>query len=345
MTALPQQIRDVGNLEDLLSTPGEALIRDLSGLDGDFMILGIGGKMGPTLGRMIQQAVESVGEDRRVIGVSRFSSPEVQETLEEQGIETIAGDLLDEDFLAELPDVRNIIYMAGMKFGSTGNAPLTWALNTYLPGKVADRFRDSRIVAFSTGNVYPFVPVKSGGSSESDSLGPVGEYAQSCLGRERILTHFSKVHEIPMVVIRLNYAIEMRYGVLVDIALDVFNGEPVDLEMGYFNVIWQRDANEVVVRAFTICESPAIPLNVTGPETLSVRWVAQQFGERFGQEPEFTGEEAETALLNNASRAHQLFGYPEVPVRQMIDWIADWVNREKPLHGKPTHFEERGGKF
>lgn len=345
MNNLPDRIRDTQHLEELLSAPGDALVSDLSSLEGDFMILGIGGKMGPTLGKMIRRALDEAGEDRRVIGVSRFSSPEVQDELEAQGVETIAGDLLDEQFLADLPDIRNIAYMAGMKFGSTGNAPMTWALNTYLPGRVADRFRDSRIVAFSTGNVYPFVPVRSGGSGEEDPLRPVGEYAQSCLGRERMLTHFSSVHDIPMVIVRLNYAVEMRYGVLVDIALTVLNGQPVDLDMGYFNVIWQRDANEAVARAFTICEAPARPLNVTGPETVSVRRVAEEFGERFDTDPVFAGEEAETALLNNAARAHQLFGYPQVSLRQMIDWIADWLSREKPLLGKPTHYEERSGKF
>jgi len=307
--------------------------------------LGVGGKMGPTLARMAKRAVDLSGRTRQVFGASKFETESVVNDLEAAGIKVFSGDLLDEAFLASLPDAENIVYMAGLKFGSTQNAALTWAINTHLPALVARRFRGSRMVVFSTGNVYPFVSVASGGCVESDDLGPIGEYAQSCLGRERIFQYFSQEHGTPMTIIRLNYAVEMRYGVLVDVALKVKTGQPIDLSMGYFNAIWQGDANAMILQSLSLCASPAAVLNVTGPEVLSIRAVALEFGRLFSAVPHFVGQESDTALLNNAARAHKLFGQPKVSVSQMIAWIADWIQRDQPLLNKPTHFEERKGKY
>jgi len=343
--SLPSTIKDVRQLEDLLSAPTPGVIKSLSQLQGDLMILGVGGKMGPTLARMARRAADLSGHQRKIFGASKFESESVIDELETDGIKIFSGDLLDEAFLASLPDAENVIYMAGLKFGSTENAALTWAINTHLPALVAKRFRGSRIVAFSTGNVYPLVPVHSGGCVETDDLGPIGEYAQSCLGRERIFQHFSQEYHTPMTIIRLNYAVEMRYGVLTDIALKVKTGDPIDLSMGHFNAIWQGDANAMTLQASVHCASPAFVLNVTGPEIISIGSVAQEFGKLFRIEPKFVGQESGTALLNNAARAHKLFGQPRISLSQMIAWIGDWIARDQPLLNKPTHFEERKGKY
>ena len=269
----------------------------------------------------------------------------MRERLEAWGIETIAADLLAPGALAALPDAPNVIFMAARKFGSTGNESLTWAMNTFLPGLVAERYRNSRIVAFSTGNVYPLTPVLHGGPTETSPLGPVGEYAQSCLGRERMFEHFSRQYGTPVTLLRLNYAVELRYGVLVDIGQKVFERCPVDLRMGHANVIWQGDANSVCLRSFSLCASPPAILNLTGPEVVSVRWVAQQFGERFGVEPVLQNTESDSALLSNAARCQRLFGYPRVPLGRLIDWVADWVQRDMPQLGKPTRYQVRAGRF
>lgn len=337
--------RSEDELEDLLSRPSEADRDAMRGLQGDLLILGAGGKMGPTLARRARRAADEAGVNLRVIAVARFSDPTVRQKLERWGVETLAADLLDEDQLAALPGAPNVIFMAARKFGSTGNEPLTWAMNTYLPARVALRFRNSRIVAFSSGNVYPLVPVVSGGAGETTPPDPVGEYAQSVLGRERMFQYFSGLYGTPVALLRLNYAVELRYGVLLDIGLKVFERRPVDLSMGAVNVIWQGDANSVCLRAFSLCSSPPEILNVTGPETLSVRWIARRFGEHFGVEPLFEGREADTALLNNAAHCHRLFGYPSVSAEQIIEWVAQWIVSGGVILGKPTHFEVRDGKF
>lgn len=336
---------DLESLENKTLQPSEALLGDLQKLDGDIVILGVGGKMGPDLAIQAKRAFNALGKQNRVIGVSRFSRGEMREKLEAQGVETVAADLLDESQLAELPRGDNVIYMAGTKFGTSGNEHLTWAMNAYLPGRVSETFRASRIVLFSTGNVYPFVSIAGGGSIESDPPAPVGEYGQSCLGRERVFEHFSRRYEIPMLIYRLNYAIDFRYGILLDVANAVRNEQAIDLTTGHVNVIWQPDANEMVLRSLLHCSTPPAVLNVTGPETVSVRWLAERFGERFGKEPRFQGEEAATALLSNASRAHELFGYPSVPLRRMIELVAVWIENGGGSLEKPTHYQTRSGDF
>ena len=355
---LPESIRDVDHLEDLLSDPAPGVIDTCRRLAGDVIVLGVGGKMGPSLSRMIRRASDAAGVKRRVIGVSRFGGgtsgrdasagggdAPLRKQLEGWGIETLPCDLLDQDALDRLPDVPNVVYMAGMKFGATGQQALTWAMNSYLPGMVARRFRRSRIVAFSSGNIYAFVPVTGGGAAEDGDTAPVGEYGMSTLGRERIFEHFSRTWDIQTTIIRLNYAVEMRYGVLVDLARKVWEDTEVDLTMGNLNAIWQADANAHVIQAFDHAASPPRVLNVTGPEVLSVRALCQEFGRLLGREPRFAGAESDTALLNNAQLSHRLFGYPRVPIQQVVAWTADWVRRGGASHGKPTRFEARDGKF
>ena len=317
----------------------------MAALDGDILILGVGGKMGPTLAKQAKRAIDLAGVTKKVIGVSRFSTPGVREDLHEAGIETIAADLLSEDCLQNLPDIQNVILMAGRKFGSTDNESLTWAMNSYMPGRVADKYRNSQLVIFSTGNVYPLTSVSHGGATECLPPAPIGEYAQSCLSRERICAYFSSQFGTPMVILRLNYAIDLRYGILLDIAEKVYLEESISLEMGNVNVIWQADANAVALRAFAHCQSPPLTLNVTGPETVSVRYLALRFGALFNKSPHFEGKEAVTALLSNASQCHRLFGYPRVSLEQMIEWIAEWVRIGGATLRKPTHFEVRDGKF
>lgn len=329
-------------LDELLSRPSDADIAAMAAMDGDLLILGVSGKMGPTLAIRARRAAPS---GKRIIGVSRFSNEAARATLEAAGVETIAADLLDEGALESLPDAANVLFMTGRKFGSTGDEGLTWAMNAFMPALAAARFRHSRIVAFSSGNIYPLTPVTSGGATETCGLSPVGEYAQSALGRERMLQYFSARYGTPMVILRLNYAIDLRYGVLLDIGTKVFEREPVDLTMGNANVIWQGDANSVALRSFAHASSPPLVLNLTGPETISVRDVASRFGRHFGIEPTFTGTEAASALLNNAARCHRLFGYPSVTPDEMIEWIARWIGMGGSTLGKPTHFETRDGKY
>jgi nucleoside-diphosphate-sugar epimerase len=338
-------IRTEAELEERLSRPSAADVEFMRELEGDLLILGVAGKMGPSLARRARRAADEAGVRKRIVGVARFSNPRVREELESAGVETICADLLDEEQLQALPELPNVIYMAARKFGTTGNEYLTWALNTYLPGRVAERFRRSRIVAFSSGNVYPLVPVAHGGPTEATPPDPVGEYAQSVLGRERMFEYFSARYGTPVTLLRLNYAIDLRYGVLVDIALKVYQRQPVNLAMGQVNVIWQGDANSVALRAFRLCQSPPAVLNVTGPETVSVRSLAWKFARRFGVEPIFEGTEAPTALLSDASLCHRLFGYPEVTLEQMIEWVAEWIRAGGVLWNKPTHFEVRDGRF
>lgn len=338
-------MRTVAELEARMTEPSAELVHDLARIDGDIMLLGVGGKMGPTMAMMAKRAIDAAGVKKRVIGVSRFSSGELQERLEAFGVETIRCDLLNEDELAALPNVKNIIYLAGKKFGTTGQEYTSWAMNTYLPGRVASKFRDARIVVFSTGNVYPLTPVRWGGATEDSPVGPVGEYAQSCLGRERIFEYFSRRYGTPILIFRLNYAIDLRYGVLHEVAQAVKDRHPIDLRMGHVNVIWQGDANEVALRSLHLCESPPRRLNVTGPETISIRKLALRFGQLFGVQPVFENEESETALLSDASELFRLFGYPRVSLEQMIAWTARWVQDGGVTLGKPTHFQEREGAF
>lgn len=336
---------ELAQLEQELLKPSERLIADIRKIEGDIMLLGVGGKMGPSMAQLAKLAVDQAGLKKRIIGVSRFSDGNAREELETAGIETISADLLNEADLAGLPDVENIIYLAGTKFGTTGKEAFTWAMNAYLPGRVAERFKKSRIVVFSTGNVYPFTPVTSGGLSEDYPVAPVGEYGQSCLGRERIFQYFAEKNQTPTLIYRLNYAIDLRYGVLLELAKSVNEGRPVDLTTGNVNVIWQGDANEIAIRSLLHCSAPAKLLNVTGPETLSVKWLAEQFGMLLGKEPLFENEVQQTALLNNASEAHKLFGYPRVTIREMMDMTVSWLQGGGKISNKPTHFQERKGQF
>ena len=337
-------IETEGELEDLLSEPTPAVVSALGRLTGDIVILGVSGKMGPTLARMARRASDSAGVNRRVIGVARFSSGN-EVRLQANGIETVRCDLLSEGDVARLPDAPNVIFMTGMKFGTAGDAARTWAMNSFMPGLVCRRYRRSRIVAFSTGNVYGLSSVERGGSCESDRCQPVGEYAMSSLGRERLFEYFGRSLEIPTVIIRLNYAGELRYGVLVDVAQRVFTGAPIDLGMGYFNTIWQGDANAMALCAFDAAAVPPCVVNVTGPEQLSIRTVAEQFGRLMNRPVTFTGTELPTALLSNARRGLALWGSPRVSAAQMIEWIANWVSHRHTTLGKPTHFDSREGNF
>jgi len=332
-------------LEQELLKPSDALIADIKKIEGDIIILGVGGKMGPSMAKLARKAILEGGIVKRVIGISRFSEEGIREELEAEGIETVAADLLDEEQLAALPDAPNILYLAGTKFGTTGNEPFTWAMNSYLPGRVAERYKNSRIVVFSTGNVYPFVAINSGGLSEETTPAPVGEYGQSCLGRERVFQYFSERYNIPTLIYRLNYAIDLRYGVMLEIAKSVLADKPIDLTTGNVNVIWQGDANEIAIRSLLHCETPANILNVTGPETLSVKWLAEQFGPLLNKQPQFVNDTQPMALLNNASKAHKLFGYPHVTVRQMIEMTLAWLQAGGKTINKPTHFQERKGQF
>lgn len=339
------RINNEAELEERLSRPGDADMAALAAMDGDLIILGAGGKMGPSLAKLARRAADKAGVKKRVIAVARFSNPSLPSELSSQGIETIAVDLLEPEELEKLPDVPNVIYMAARKFGTSGAEHMTWAMNTYLPGLVASRYRNSRIVSFSTGNVYPLRTPGEGGAVESTPVAPVGEYAQSALGRERMFEYGSAKWGTPGVILRLNYAIDLRYGVLLDIGQAVYQRHPVDLRMPLVNVIWQGDANSWCLRAFAYCQSPPLVLNITGPETLAVRDIAVEFGKHFGVDPQFSSEPGSSALLNNAAKAQNLFGDPSVKPSQMIEWTAHWIKQGGTMLGKPTHFQTRDGKF
>ncbi|MGB0578224.1 MAG: NAD-dependent epimerase/dehydratase family protein [Limisphaerales bacterium] len=338
-------IGDVEQLEDSLSRPSAGLVERLADLDGNIIFLGAGGKMGPTMARMAKRASELAGPKRRIIAVSRFSDAAAAQRLESWGVEVVSADLLDEEAVGRLPEVPNVVYLAGMKFGTSGNEAATWAMNTHLPSVVCRRYRGSRIVALSTGNVYGLTSVESSGSRESDPMNPAGEYAMSCLGRERMFQYFSESLGIPTALVRLNYACELRYGVMVDIARKVFEGEPVDVSMSFFNTIWQRDANAMILQLLGETRTPAEVYNVTGPTHLRTRDVAAAFGRLMNRDVNFVGDETDTALLSDSSRIYGITGEPEVETAQVIAWIAHWLQNQGELLGKPTHFEARDGKF
>jgi hypothetical protein len=331
-------IRTVAQLEEELSRPHEKDVECLKRLEGDILILGAGGKMGPSLARLSRRAADAAGKARRVIAVSR-------RLVQEPGVETIACDLLNRTEVSRLPECPHVLYLAGRKFGSTGNPELTWAMNTVVPAIVAERFRASRIVVFSTGNVYALRDAGSGGARETDEPAPVGEYAQSCLGRERVFEYFANAHGLRCLLFRLNYAVDLRYGVLVDIARKVFAGEPVDLTVPAFNVIWQRDANSYALRSLEHCATPARVLNVTGAETIAVRAAAEFFAQRFRRNCGFKGQEGRLALLSDAAAAHALMGPPFVSGERLMELVADWVSAGGESLDKPTHFEVADGRF
>jgi dTDP-4-dehydrorhamnose reductase len=338
---LPDKFASVSQLEEFMSTPSEALVEYFKHLVGDIMIIGAGGKIGPTMAMMAKKATVKAGVYKKIYAVDVMPL----KSLDDKGIDILQCDLLDRKALDHLPRAENIVFMAGRKFGSTGNEWLTWAINVMVPHNVAEVFKNSRIAVFSTGCVYPVVDVTTGGSVESDPPCPIGEYAMSCLGRERIFDYYAAEKGAKVVHIRLNYSLEMRYGVLVDIAASVFKGEPVDVTTGFINGIWQGDCCDQVLRSFAQAASPAVPLNITGPELLSVRWVANRFGELLGKEAKITGKENGRAYLSNASKANALFGNPSVPVGKVMEWIADWIQRGGENIGKPTHFETQNGKY
>jgi len=344
-TGLPRSIADVQALEDLLSEPPEYLINSMRALEGDVVVLGVAGKMGPTLARMARRAFDRAGRRSRVIGVARFSDERQRAALEACGVETIRCDLLNDAEVDQLPDAENVVFMAGRKFGSTGLESLTWAMNSHVPALVSRRFAKSRMVAFSTGNVYGLSPAGHRGSQETDAPRPVGEYAMSCLARERMFEYFSEALGTPGVILRLNYAVEMRYGILYDLARRVAAAESIDLTMGYFNAIWQGDANAMALASLAHATSPPLVLNIAGPEELSVRTTCDELARLLKKPVTYTGREAEDALLSNGSRGWTLFGQPRVDARQVLEWTADWVARGGANLDKPTHFESRDGRF
>lgn len=322
------------------------LLKDVSEkLDDDVLILGVSGKMGVNLALLLKNAIDEHELPYKIYGAARFSNEESKKKLDDYGIHTIRMNFLNTEDLSSLPKTKNVIFMVGHKFGTQGNESYTWAVNTYLPGKICELYPDSNIVAFSSGNVYPLSSVKVGAPSEEQSLGPIGEYAQSCLGRERIFEHFSKENGTNVTIFRLNYAIDLKYGVLSELGQSILNDEPIDLTMGQVNIISQKDACEMAIRSLFVAESPANVLNITGPETLSVKWLSERLAEKLDKDVRYTGEEQETALLNNASKSHKLFGYPKTTVREMIDYTSYWLLQGGQLADSPTHFQERKGRF
>ena len=332
-------------LDELLSTPRAETVEALRARPGDVVVLGAGGKMGPTVARMAARAANLIGDGRRVFAVSRFSADDARRALGAAGVETVVCDLLDRDAVAHLPDAPNVIFMAGQKFGTSAAPATTWAMNTIVPAICAERYRAANLVAFSTGNVYPLTPVAGGGARESDAVGPIGEYASSALGRERVLEFYSGRHRTLMAILRLNYAIDLRYGVLADIALRVSRGEPVPLAMGHVNVIWQGDASRIAIEALAHVATPPFVVNVTGGETLSVRELAEKFASAFGTQVHFSGTERAKSLLSNTERMRATFSAPEVGVDTMVEWVTAWIRDGGRLLGRPTHFEERAGSF
>lgn len=338
-------IKTEDQLEQILSEPTPGVMETLRALPGAVAVLGVGGKMGPTLARMVRRALDSLGRSDPVYGVARFSIPSTAESLRKFGIEPVTADLLDRAAVANLPDAPNVIFMAGQKFGTSQGPGLTWAMNTLVPAHTAERYANSRIVAFSTGCVYPLAPITGNGAREEDLLGPPGDYANSCVGRERIFTHFAKRNGTRVALVRLNYAIDLRYGVLIDLAQKIMSGEPIDVTMGHANIIWQRDANAQAIQCLAHAASPPFIINVTGREILSLRDLATRLGRQLGKAPVLVGQEASTAWISNSTKAYQLFDSPTANVDQLIIWVAEWVKHGGSTLNKPTHFEVRDGKF
>ena len=332
-------------LDELLTTPSQGLIEDIKKIKGDIIILGAGGKMGPSLAILAKNAIQAAGIEKRVIAVSRFSDPIAVKLLHDNGVETISADLLQKGALDKLPDVENVIFMAGRKFGTGADACRTWAMNAWLPSITAERYKNSNIVAFSSGNLYPIVDLSTGGATEKTAPGPIGEYPMSVLARERVFEYAAVEYGTPVLLYRLNYAVDLRYGVLFDIANKVLREEPVSLSATCFNCIWQGDANEIAIRSLLCAEAPAAILNVTGPETLSVRTTALQFGEIFGKKVTFVGEESTSAYISNSQKCCELFGYPTVSAKKLIEWQAEYILSGERTLDKPTHFEERKGSY
>lgn len=339
------KINTEADLDAALATPSHALVEDLQKLNGDITVLGAGGKLGPSLVALVVRGLAAAGSAARVTAVSRFADDALAERVRATGAEVIKADVNDDDQLQQLPDSPNVIFLVGAKFGTTGGEAATWMTNTYLPGRVAQRFAGSRIAALSTGNVYPLSPAGGPGCDETDPVGPVGEYAMSCLGRERVMTHFGISNDTPISLLRLNYAVELRYGVLVDLATAIAAGDPVDVTMGYVNVVWQGFCNEVILRSLLQASTPPEVINLTGTETLSVRWLATQLGERIGRPAKIVGTEADTALLSDASKCAGLFGPSPTDISTLLDLTADWVLAGGRRWSKPTHFQTRDGRF
>ena len=343
--ATVKPIKTAAELEDRLSQPSQSLLEAMKRLRGDILILGAGGKVGPTLARMAARAVDGSGVKRKVIGVDFFPDPKQRKLLEKAGVETVKADLMECGAFEALPDAENVLYMIGRKFGSTGAEWGTWMTNVHLTGLAARRYSKSRVVAFSSGNIYPFLPLASGGATESTPPSPLGEYAMSCLGRERMFDYYANEAGAKVLQFRLNYAAELRYGIILDVATKVQNGTPVDVTMGHVNVAWQGYVSSVALQCFELAASPARVLNVTGPEIVSVRWMAERLGELLGKRPKIAGEEAPNALLSNAAECFKMFGYPDVSVDTIIEWVAHWIKSGGATLGKPTHYETRDGKF
>ncbi|MCP4642454.1 MAG: NAD(P)-dependent oxidoreductase [bacterium] len=338
-------MKTVAELEAKLSDPSPEVVESVAKLKGDILILGVGGKVGPTLGQMAAKAVAASGVKRKVIGVSAVYDAAGRKRLEKAGVETIKADLMADGALDELPDAENVIYMCGQKFGSTGAEWFTWGINVMLAGLAARRYRKSRIVAFSSGNIYPFEPMTSGGSTEATVPSPLGEYAMSCLGRERMFDYAAQAYRTKVLHYRLNYAAELRYGIVYDVAIQVWNGTPINIAMGNANVVWQGYANKVALQSLSLAKAPAAVLNVAGPELVSIRWMAERLGQLMGKKPRFEGQEASNVLYNNAALCHKLYGYPDANIDTMIEWVAYWIMSGGASLGKPTHYETRDGKF
>lgn len=332
-------------LDTLLTTPSDALVEDVKKIKGDIMVLGAGGKMGPTLCILAKNAIEKAGVQKRVIAVSRFTDPIATELLHKNNVETISCDLLNTEQLRALPETENIIYMAGRKFGTDGSEWKTWAMNATLPAFVAEKFQKSNIVVFSSGNIYPIVPLSGGGCSEEDKVGPIGEYTMSCLARERAFEYAANHYGTKIFMYRLNFAVDLRYGVLYDMADRIMKGEPISIATPVLNCIWQGSANEIAIRGLLHAESPAKIMNVTGPESVSIQKAAKMLGKILGKEPIFEGEPGNDAYLNDSAEAMETFGYPAVSIRTLIRWQAEWILDGGRALGKPTHFEERKGSY
>jgi hypothetical protein len=342
---LPEVLRTEAEVDALMARPGPLLIEMMKRLEGDIAILGIAGKMGVTMGALAMNAIRAAGVSKRVYGISRFSDPAAIVALETAGIIPLRCDLLDRAAVARLPTPPNILFMAGRKFGTSGGEALTWAMNTVIPAHVCEHFAGSRIVAFSTGGVYPLIPLERVGCTEKDRPDPVGEYAQSCLGRERTFEYFSRLNNTPVCLFRLNYALDLRYGVIHDLARTIWEGHPVNRTVSHFNAIWQGDANSQALLALELCATPPAILNVTGPETVSIVATAEALGALLGKPVTYTGNEGSKAFLNNAAKAHHLFGYPSVSLSHVITWTAEWIKMGGRSLGKPTHFEVSDGKY